>query len=590
MSDHICRRLILLLDGTWNEDEDDVPSSNIVYLRERLFWGVQTRLRDIRKKPSDKADYEALPALIRQKGVNGFIFDGFEYFAYYDRGVGTGAYLDVVKGGLTGDGLDDNIREAYRFLSTWFRPGDEIFVFGFSRGSFTARSLCGYIQASGLLRPQFCTTENEERAWAFYRKPPGQRAAAEWLHFRSPPEPGDEPLVYDESYTRIRILGVFDTVGALGIPVQGLRRVNRAKYEFHDPEANSIVDVRLHAVAIDEPRRPFSPTLWTKPKFKRISARRSPTEQVWFSGAHADIGGGYVKWNQGNDELGLSHVSLAWMLQRVRYHIINTPSLAVPPADLNPSVKPTRGAAIPFYDIDLLDSATLVQTNTEDGKRWGTPDREISKKVQGLVPAMQHVPWAALSTVMPNIRPINQIPLTDYKSDEQQGRVAYADPIGEAIHISALTRLAEANAVAIDRGRLAGAVHAIKGMFVSNEERYRPKNLLNIIPYLAAAYLSERVLDQKLEEDVRNKRADKDRCDKGWNGHVFRIYSWKHIRVVDWDGRVLDPASLDEVLKVFAILPTPGEIGVVGYPPGMDHFKVIEPQPTASAPAGGAST
>ena len=252
---YVCRRLILLLDGTWNDDEEDTPATNIVYLRELLFWGLQQRLR--RKDKVDQDDYCQLDQSNRSKAASGLIFDGFEYVVYYGRGVGTGAGFDRIKGGVLGFGLDEDIRRAYKFLSLWFRPGDEIFVFGFSRGAFTARSLCGYVHAVGLLRCENCNEDNEQRAWKFYRTPPADRLSAEWEHFRKVDPNSGTTRVHDAAAMRIRALSVFDTVGALGIPGNLFWRANRAKYAFHDTDVNSTVDIRLHAMAIDEPRPEF---------------------------------------------------------------------------------------------------------------------------------------------------------------------------------------------------------------------------------------------------------------------------------------------------------------------------------------------
>lgn len=544
MNEHVCRRLVLLLDGTWNEDDEDHPATNIVYLRERLFWGLQSRLR--RKQSSDVTQFNALPPSIKQKGVTGLMFDGFEYIVYYDRGVGTGALLDVIKGGLTGDGLDDNIREAYRFLSFWFRPGDEIFVFGFSRGAFTARSLCGYLQAAGLLRCDQCNEDNEKRAWKFYRTPPGERLSADWLYFRSAEVSGGVTRVHDENTMRVRALGVFDTVGALGIPAEGLRRLNRAKYEFHDPEANSIVDIRLHAVAIDEPRKAFAPTLWTKPKFKKVSQTRSPTEQVWFPGAHADIGGGYVKWNQ--KDFGLAHLPLAWMLQRLRYHLINTPHLASVPANLKLALTPDRNVPIPFYIEDLLDF-----DDPAAALKYGPP---IKGDVRSLSVFAQHMPWAVVTSVRPGIRLINQLPLPKPASDEQQGRVPHADPIGETIHVSALERLRSGQPIKIEKGRVMNLVDGARKFVGLLDQRYRPHNLVSVIPYIAATYLDTHKINSK------------------WQPFVAEIYSWKHVRVTDWDGKILDPEHEDDVKRVFEILPVPGDIGVTKIPEEMTFIKL----------------
>src|SRR5947208_216222 len=182
MANYVCRRLILFLDGTWNDDEEDLPATNVVYLRELLFWGLQRRLDH--KEKADQEDFAKLGDSLRTKAASGLIFDGFEYVVYYGRGVGTGPLLDRMTGGAFGIGLDDDVRRAYKFLSYWFRPGDEIFVFGFSRGAFTARSLCGYLHAVGLLRCEHCTPENEKRAWEFYRTPPRDRLSGDWEFFR----------------------------------------------------------------------------------------------------------------------------------------------------------------------------------------------------------------------------------------------------------------------------------------------------------------------------------------------------------------------------------------------------------------------
>jgi myosin-crossreactive antigen len=91
---------------------------------------------------------------------------------------------------------------------------------------------------------------------------------------------------------RVSCLGVFDTVGALGVPLEAFIRANRERYEFHDVELSSITRVNLHALAVDENRWPFQATVWRKPRFKKIN---TVVEQTWFAGSHADVGGGYIR-------------------------------------------------------------------------------------------------------------------------------------------------------------------------------------------------------------------------------------------------------------------------------------------------------
>jgi uncharacterized protein (DUF2235 family) len=211
--------------------------------------------------------------------------DNVEHLVFYERGVGTGA-LDQMRGGIFGAGLGENIRRAYRVLSFHYEPGDEVFVFGFSRGAYTARSLVGFIGAVGLLKCHDCTEEWERTAWQFYRTPPNDRLPGIWTSLT--------PHVHERANFRIACLGLFDTVGALGVPLGRFRLYNRDRYQFHDVNLSSITRVNLHALAIDEHREPFQATIWRNPRFK---AYASVTEQVWFSG-HADIGG-YIPYDTG---------------------------------------------------------------------------------------------------------------------------------------------------------------------------------------------------------------------------------------------------------------------------------------------------
>lgn len=529
MSEHVCRRLILFLDGTWNEDNDKIPATNIVYLRERLFWGLNARLRRIiddsaHGRPNPDAEvYSKLPDRFRKKGVSGLVFDGYEYIVYYDLGVGTGVFWDRVKGGVTGAGLNQNIRQAYRFLSNWYRPGDEIFVFGFSRGAFTARSLCGFMQAVGLLRQDTCTAENEARAWRYYRTPPADRLSGEWSLFNMPAAGRTEALTHDSRFTRIRALCVFDTVGALGIPGHWFNRLNRLRHAFHDTEVNSLVDIRLHSLAIDEPRHTFKPTVWTKPKFKLVDLDKSPTEQVWFPGAHADIGGGYVNWAA--HKTGFSLLPLAWMIQRLNQRIIHTPS----EADAVPNgvaVKPNPQAPIPFFTDDLLDA------------------NGIKPEIRELATAVNHMPWGRLYVVpqFANRRVLNQLsPGT--KRVDASGHVAFADPFCEMVHASALERLGKPVQVKVDNK-------------LRRPKPYGPRNLTNIVPYLAATY-------------VRNPRVA---LDSPWRAIVSPIESWKEPHIVDWDGTPLDPEKDEQAERAFELLPDPDAVAMTEMPEEMKYI------------------
>jgi len=216
---------------------------------------------------------------------------------YYDQGVGTGGGLDRLTVGAFGDGLEGNIHDAYRFLVANYETGDEIYLFGFSRGAYTVRSLAGMVRQCGILRRE--KVENYRSAIELYRSavhPDDESARGFRARF----------AVEGESGQRIRMIGVWDTVGALGIPLRGLRWLTRRKHQFHDPELSGIVEHGYHALAIDERRSPFAPSLWAAtPKPGQT------VEQVWFCGSHRDVGGGYP-------ETGLSDTALEWMVAKAR--------------------------------------------------------------------------------------------------------------------------------------------------------------------------------------------------------------------------------------------------------------------------------
>ncbi len=301
------RRLILLFDGTWNDVVLTDRDTNIV------------RLRDIIDATLREQEHRTAKPLRRT-------------YVLYRRGVGTDDLVDRIRGGAFGVGVTDNVRRGYRFLARHYRPGDEIFVFGFSRGAFTARSLVGYLATAGLLRPARCTPEREATAWAHYRAAPDDRLPGDWHALA--------PHVHPRDAFRVSALCVLDTVGALGIPLTPFRRLNRVRQEFHNVELPSITDVNLHAVAIDERRQAFSPTLWRENKFKRADLQQQ-TEQVWFPGVHADVGGGYFNAEARSDGFwALDDLPLDWMLRRLRHWFEDFPC----PDGLTPS--PPRDVAL----------------------------------------------------------------------------------------------------------------------------------------------------------------------------------------------------------------------------------------------------
>lgn len=192
-------------------------------------------------------------------------------------------------------------------------PGDEVFLFGFSRGAYTARSLAGFIGACGILKRQ--RLGDLAKAWRYYRG-------------AAPHSPKDfVKLNQSDSHTdaEIKLLGVLDTVGALGVPGQILACLNHELYGFHDTGPCAVVRHGYHALAIDEHREEFVPTLWTG-----VAPAGVATEQVWFAGAHADVGGGIVARK-------LADIPLLWMAKKAESHDLALDWSCLPnPGGLNP--------------------------------------------------------------------------------------------------------------------------------------------------------------------------------------------------------------------------------------------------------------
>ena len=251
------KRIVIFADGTWNSPEQG-GATNVLQMARAV-------------KPE---------------------VDNLEQVVFYDWGVGTDR--KKIAGGITGAGIDKNIMDCYRFIVHNYNDGDKLFFFGFSRGAYTVRSLAGFIRNCGLLKREHA--EQIPTAYRLYRKR-GKKS--------SPNEP--QAVKFRQNYavadiTPIEFVGVWDTVGALGIPIPFWGTLGEREFLFHDTEPSKIIQHARHAVSIDENRQGFEPTLWSeKPGLDLL--------QVWFAGVHSDIGGGY-------DESGLSNCANQWMLNQ----------------------------------------------------------------------------------------------------------------------------------------------------------------------------------------------------------------------------------------------------------------------------------
>jgi uncharacterized protein (DUF2235 family) len=211
--------------------------------------------------------------------------------AFYDDGVGSdGTPIEKLAGGAVGDGLFQKIKDGYTKIAHVYEQGDEIYIFGFSRGAFTARSLAGMIAVCGLPTANF-DDNLVNTAFQAYRNKAQRAALLASLNN------------YSMFNAQIKMIGVWDTVGALGIPAL-FGKVDPILYGFLDTSLHPNVLNAYQALAIDERRQEFPPTLWTPPS---PPVAGQVLEQVWFSGVHCDVGGGYP-------ETGLSDITFSWMI------------------------------------------------------------------------------------------------------------------------------------------------------------------------------------------------------------------------------------------------------------------------------------
>lgn len=298
------RRLVLLFDGTWDKSRSD---TNVARLHDLI------------------ADFDA---------------HGNAQHCQYIKGVGVAPGMQHWLGGVFGLGLADKLKQGYAWLCAAWRPGDEIWLFGFSRGAYTARSLGGLIRKCGLLPPAgdgAVTAVAVDDAWTFYRnavKPgidatTGVDPTAPWRAQRQSREVG------------IRCIGVWDTVGALGIPgVAAWVPFSRKRYQFHDTDLSRIVEYAYQALAIDEHRPDFAPTRWQRlpaTSDAAVPTVRKPeqveVEQRWFIGAHADVGGGNPADGAGVAPDRLTDITLAWMQAKAAGAGLAFKQVFTPPAD-----------------------------------------------------------------------------------------------------------------------------------------------------------------------------------------------------------------------------------------------------------------
>lgn len=409
------KRLVFCFDGTWNHLSAPNPT-NVV---------------------------------ITAQSVTPVTKEGVVQIIHYDPGVGTG-HDDHWTGGLFGEGLIDKIVDAYTFLIFNYEPGDELYVFGFSRGAFTARAFVGFLRNLGIIqRKHAARIADAVELYKQHKAGDGHNTPA-LLDFRWKYSPEICVDIQEDAWrakncdgyatgrgliVRIAYLGVWDTVAALGVPSD----IFIAKWadkndQYFDSDLSSMVVSGRHAVSIDEKRKTFAPTLW--PNFEALNtslgfaavAADAPYQQKWFPGDHGSVGGG-------GDIRGLSDRALVWILDGATRNgkglevdlDEESPLFALLPDDRAPllNMKPvpltlgSRAEDLLLQKAPRSSGPTKVEEVSDSALiRWRTPKEELPEQERYRPKPLDGVA-AAIDANTPPAKPQAEHPNVPLSADAQ---------------------------------------------------------------------------------------------------------------------------------------------------------------------------
>ncbi len=344
----MAKNIVLCIDGTWNAAEDAASQQ-------------------------DTNVHKLAQAALDQTGQLVEQIDG----------IGTDRVLRIPRklhipnliGGLTGFGMSSRIKRAYKYLSANYSIGDNIYLFGFSRGAFAARSLAGFVDAVGLLLKNEVENSNLiEIAYALYENDGDPQHSGFKQHLRNLGFPS-QPSREDGTFLPIYFIGVWDTVGALGLPDR-LKIFSAPFTEFHQTALPSNISYARHALAIHELRKSFPPLLWEDARHTVANPGDPPVlQQMWFAGAHADVGGGYP-------ETGWSAITLDWMATQAASLGLKLKGLPLPSTSAlsNEAVHNSRSGVFAVLPIEIrrpvFESSTV---GTQTGPTFDVHETVIQR-------------------------------------------------------------------------------------------------------------------------------------------------------------------------------------------------------------------
>ncbi|KJA29446.1 hypothetical protein HYPSUDRAFT_196803 [Hypholoma sublateritium FD-334 SS-4] len=291
------KRIVVLCDGTWENGVDDPALQKATYTN---VMRLARALHHEDHRPKGDAPVTQV--------------------VYYQSGVGSAdnLYSKYVEG-ATGDSLPHKVEEAYAFISQNFNPGDEIYLFGFSRGAYTARMIATLIGEIGILTRSDMDKfgyifDNFQKFGICDNKKEKDALEAILAPYRDPHSEGHKRAALWKDKFTIKFIGVWDTVGSLGLPreIDPIREKRRPLFGLPDCMLGEHIEAAYQALAINEMREDF-----VCAKFYQTAAGKNKGQilkQTWFSGCHADIGGGYL-------EHDLSDLSLIWMVANVQNYL-----------------------------------------------------------------------------------------------------------------------------------------------------------------------------------------------------------------------------------------------------------------------------